>query len=67
MIIMSYVSAQAKVYADSKQRTPQYNANKIALRIDRTETSFGGKGRLTKEQYEKGMSLARKMRTMSAW
>ena len=64
---MSYVSAQAKVYADSRQYTPQFSISKIASRVDRTETSFGGKGCLTKEQYKKGTALARKMKKKSAW
>lgn len=64
---MSYVSAQAKVYADSKQYTSKFNESQIASRIDWTETTFGGKGCLTKEQYEKGMALSRKMRKMSTW
>ena len=64
---MSYVSAQAKVYADSKQRTSKLSEREVALRIDWAETSFGGKGCLTKEQFEKGMALSRKMRTMTAW
>lgn len=64
---MSYVSAQAKVNAANKQLDAKHNASKVAASIDRTETSFGGKGCLTKEQYEKGMALSRKMRNMSAW
>lgn len=64
---MSYVSAQAKVYADSRQHSTQFSISKVASRVDRTETSFGGKGCLTKEQYEKGMALARKMQKKSAW
>lgn len=64
---MSYIFAQAKVNAASKRLGAKCNANKRATRIDRTETSFGGKGCLTKEQYEKAMSLSRKMRNMSAW
>lgn len=67
MIFMSYVSTQAKMYTASKRRSPRHNASQNATRIDRTETSFGGKGCLTKEQYEKGMALSRKMRNMSAW
>lgn len=64
---MSYVSTQAKTYAAGKRFSAKRNASKDAARIDRTETSFGGKGCLTKAQYEKGMTLARKMRNMSAW
>ena len=35
--------------------------------IDRSYTTFGGNGYLTKEQYEKGMALSRRMRHMSSW
>lgn len=64
---MSYVSAQAKVYADSRYNRPRpYTGIRHEPR-DWNETSFGGKGCLTKEQYERGMALSRKMRTMSEW
>lgn len=43
------------------------NSYKKNIKIDRTETCFGGKGCLTKEQYEKAMSLSRQMREMSVW
>lgn len=64
---MSYVSTQAKENITGKQLVAKRNANQKAARIDRTETSFGGKGYLTKEQYDDGMALARKMRKKSAW
>lgn len=64
---MSYVSTQAKMYASTKRFGAKRNSSKKAPMIDRTETSFGGKGCLTKEQYEKGMALSRRMRNMSAW
>lgn len=50
---MSYVSTQAKLYAFAKPPRIKRNLSK--------------KSHLTKEQYEKGMSLVRKMRDMSAW
>ncbi len=64
---MSYISAQAKMSAASKRLGAKCNAGKKTTGIDRSETSFGGKGCLTKKQYEKAMSLSRKMRNMSAW
>ena len=64
---MSYASARAKTYAAEKRFSAKRNANKEVARIDRTETCFGGKGCLTKEQYERGMALSRQMRNKSAW
>lgn len=64
---MSYISVQAKVNAASQRLGSKCGKSKKASKIDRTETSFGGKGCLTKEQYEKGMALSQKMQHMSAW
>ena len=54
---MSYASAKAKTYAAEKRFSAKRNANKEAARIDRTETCFGGKGCLTKEQYEMAVKI----------
>lgn len=64
---MIYGLTQAQIDAEN-----EYRRKKIALyekdaKIDRTETNFGGKGILTKEQYEQAMALSKKMRDMSSW
>lgn len=64
---MPYISAQVKVNATSQRISLPQDESKEIPKIDRTETSFGGKGCLTEEQYEEGMSLFREMQHMSAW
>ena len=65
---MSYISTQAKLNTQTKRfghkKNVCYKQKTIA---DCEETTFGGTLILTKEQYEKGMALSRKMRNMSAW
>lgn len=64
---MSYVSAQAKAGVVDQFPSKKHYIAMEAAKIDRSETSFGGKGCLTNEQYYKGMSLSREMRKKSAW
>lgn len=64
---MSYISIKAASLKGTDKRFPRAKTYKKFKPIDRSYTTFGGNGCLTKEQYEKGMSLSRKMRNMSAW
>ena len=66
---MSYVSSLAKMYAYPKRfgHKKAYTCAKHKTIADCKETTFGGTLILTKEQYEKGMALSRKMAKMSAW
>lgn len=66
---MSYVSTQAKMYAYPKRfgHKKTYTRVKHKTIVDCEETTFGGTLFLSKEQYEKGMALSRKMAKMSAW
>ena len=63
---MSFISVQAKMNYANKRLGGKCNADGKVARIERVETSFGGKGCLTKEQYEKAMSRFRQMRDDSA-
>ena len=66
---MSYVSTQAKLYLYTRRfgRKKTYRHSKHKTIADCEETTFGGTLSLSKEQYEKGMALSRKMKNMSAW
>lgn len=66
---MSYVSSQAKMYGYHKRfgHKKAYTHVKHKTIADCEETTFGGTLILTKEQYDKGMALSRKMAKMSAW
>lgn len=65
---MSYISTQAKLNTQTKRFGHKKNVcYKHKTIADCEETTFGGTLILTKEQYEKGMALSRKMRNMSAW
>lgn len=66
---MSYVSTQAKMYVNTKRfgRKKTNHPYKHKTIADCEETTFGGTLFLSKEQYEKGMALSRKMKNMSAW
>lgn len=64
---MSYISIQAKLYSLTKQSKIRRNLSKKTSMIDETETNTNEKSYLTKEQYEKGMALSRKMRSLSTW
>ena len=66
---MSYISTQAKLYVDIRRfgRKKTYRRSKHKTVADCEETTFGGTLSLSKEQYEKGMALSRKMREMSSW
>lgn len=64
---MSYISIQAKLYSLTKQSKIKRNLSKKTSMIDETETNTNEKSYLTKEQYEKGMALSRKMRSLSTW
>ena len=64
---MSHISIKA---ASLKGPERRFSRNKLYRKfkpIDRSYTTFGGNGYLTKEQYEKGMALSRRMRHMSSW
>lgn len=63
---MSFTSAQAKVNSANNRLGTKCSAGRKVARIERVETSFGGKGCLTKEQYEKAMSRFRQVRDVSA-
>lgn len=66
---MSYISTQAKLHTQTKRfghKKTNHNC-KIKTIADCEETTFGGTLFLSKEQYEKGMALSRKMAKMSAW
>lgn len=54
---MSHMSALAKLYIPNKRYGKKYTAKEEPIDIDRTETSFGGHGCLTKEQCDKALSL----------
>lgn len=68
---MSFISTKAKLLINMDKAfntlNTGYRLTKKAIPIDRTYTTFGGNGYLTKEQYEKGMSLSRKMKNKSSW
>lgn len=64
---MSYISIQAKLFKEARQRNYKLARGKEEARIDRTYTTFGGNGILTQEQWEKGMQLSKKMKDYSAW
>lgn len=64
---MVYKAIQAQIDTKSKHLNEEVVAYEKDARIARTETNFGGKGCLTKEQYEQAMTLIKKMRNMSAW
>ena len=66
---MSYVSSQAKLHLFPRRfvRKKTYSRSKHKTIADCEETTFGGTLFLSKEQYEKGMALSRKMKNMSAW
>lgn len=64
---MSYISIQAKLYSLTKQSKIKRNLSKKTSMIDEIETNTNEKSYLTKEQYEKGMALSRKMRSLSTW
>lgn len=64
---MIYKAIQARIDAKNERLSEKIISYEKDARIDRTETSFGGKGCLTKEQYEQAMALVKKMRNMSAW
>ena len=61
---MSYVSTMAKTYTLQKKM-----GHKCMPIIRKNYTNFSGTTvlPLTKEQYNKGMALAHKMKNMSAW
>lgn len=63
---MSFISVQAKASYANKRLGGKCNTGRKGARIERVETSFGGKGCLTKEQYEKAMSRFRQLRDDSA-
>lgn len=66
---MSYISTQAKLNTQTKRfgHKKTNHSCKHKTIADCEETTFGGTLILTKEQYEKGMALSRKMKDMSAW
>ena len=67
---MSFISTKAKLLINIDKTINTVNSGyKLMKRkpMDRSYTTFGGNGCLTKEQYEKGMSLSRKMKNMSSW
>ena len=64
---MIYKAIEARIDAKSERLSEKVISCVKDARIDRTETSFGGKGCLTKEQYEQAMALVKKMRNVSAW
>lgn len=64
---MSHISTKAALLIPPDKKFPKVKTYKKFKMIDRSYTTFGGNGCLTKEQYEKGMSLSRKMKNMSAW
>ena len=67
---MSFISTKEKLLINVNKTINTVNSGyKLMKRksIDRSYTTFGGNGCLTKEQYEKGMSLSRKMKNMSSW
>lgn len=70
---MSYASIKAKLNIPPnktvivKTRNCQIVSNEYKTIATSEETTLGGTLHLTKEQYEKGMALSRKMKNMSAW
>lgn len=66
---MSHVSSQAKMYVDTRRfgRKKTYRRYTHKTIATSEGTTFGGTLSLSKEQYEKGMALSRKMRNMSSW
>ena len=67
---MSFISTKAQLLINVNKTINTVNSGyKLMKRksIDRSYTTYGGNGCLTKEQYEKGMSLSRKMKNMSSW
>lgn len=63
---MSFVSTQAKLNIQSKRFGHKCRASKP---VDRSYSNFAGSNVpiLAKEQYDKGIAIAHKMKTMSAW
>lgn len=64
---MSHISIKAASLKGPDKRFSKQKTYKKFKPVDRSYTTFGGNGCLTKEQYEKGMSLSRRMRHMSSW
>lgn len=64
---MLYKAIQAQIEQKNKYINEQIFMYEKYARIDRTKTTFGGVGILTKQQYEQAMSLMRKMKNMSSW
>lgn len=68
---MSHISTKAKLFINVNKTCKTFNGRYKLIKkrkpIDRTYTTFGGNGCLTKEQYEKAMTLSRKMKKMSSW
>lgn len=67
---MSFISTKAQLLINVNKTINTVNSGYRLMKrksIDRSYTTFGGNGCLTKEQYEKGMSLSRKMKNMSSW
>ena len=66
---MSYTSTKAKLYGEARRfrRKKSCRHSKHKTIEDCEETTFGGTLFLSKEQYEKGMTLSRKMKSMSSW
>ncbi len=63
---MSKISTEAKLYIQSKRFGHKCRASKP---VDRSYSNFAGSNvpTLTKEQYDKAMSVYHKMKNMSAW
>ena len=67
---MSFISTKAQLLINVNKTINTVNSGyKLMKRksIDRSYKTYGGNGCLTKEQYEKGMSLSRRMKNMSSW
>lgn len=64
---MSYISIKAASLKGPERRFSMKKTYRKFKPIDRSYITFGGNGSLTKEQYEKGMSLSRRMKHMSSW
>ena len=63
---MSKISTEAKLNIQSKRFGHKCRASKL---VDRSYTNFAGSNApiLTKEQWDKAMTLSHKYKTMSAW
>ena len=63
---MSKLSLEAKAFMHCKRFKHKRKAPKP---VDRSYTNFAGSNAptLTKEQWNKGMAVSRKMREMSSW